>query len=429
MKCIYCNSAHNLTSSDIISYAITGAKLSRNFVCHTHNSFTNENFEKTFIDNLKFIRNSIGLTTRDGKPIKFTGDILIDGEEYNDICLSDRKALYAPKGGVVSGKDKDGNTVLFGKSEKFTNIPGKGFKPIDPSKTIIRTSVGFDAFFDENALHSVAKISYEWFCYMNNIDSYNEEIFKEIVDYILLKSNDTTAVRAVTDTVLYTMLDNCSRSGSNSLFAYDDADGYTYVVFCLWNTVAYKTRICKSEKTDVSNTQTLNLEMYHLDGTKTDSTPIMFSLLNNQLSVASIEVTQIKSEVWKYYEQRLSKLLKTLDLSLPYLQKFAAAFGKLLTKYEKGIISLEELLFYEEPFKVVSIKCLEILAEKSEMYDEQKTSENNVHDLLNLENEGVVHMTEDDLKNYLFKLKDLSDKDRLLDYCKSILEKFNEQYI
>lgn len=39
MKCIYCNSEVELTSSDIITYAITGAKLTKSFVCKTHNAF------------------------------------------------------------------------------------------------------------------------------------------------------------------------------------------------------------------------------------------------------------------------------------------------------------------------------------------------------------------------------------------------------
>lgn len=32
MKCIYCNTEMELTSSDIITYAITGAKLTKSFV-------------------------------------------------------------------------------------------------------------------------------------------------------------------------------------------------------------------------------------------------------------------------------------------------------------------------------------------------------------------------------------------------------------
>lgn len=32
MKCIYCNAEDELTSSDIITYAITGAKVTKSFV-------------------------------------------------------------------------------------------------------------------------------------------------------------------------------------------------------------------------------------------------------------------------------------------------------------------------------------------------------------------------------------------------------------
>lgn len=46
MRCIYCNADNNLTTSDIITYAITGAKLTKSFVCKRHNAFTNDNYEK-----------------------------------------------------------------------------------------------------------------------------------------------------------------------------------------------------------------------------------------------------------------------------------------------------------------------------------------------------------------------------------------------
>lgn len=44
-RCIYCNS-DDLSVSDIISYVLTGAKLTKRFVCHKHNKFTNDNYEK-----------------------------------------------------------------------------------------------------------------------------------------------------------------------------------------------------------------------------------------------------------------------------------------------------------------------------------------------------------------------------------------------
>lgn len=85
MKCIYCNSEAELTSSDIITYAITGAKLTKSFVCKTHNAFTNDNYEKKFVADLDFFRNHLGLTTRDGKPIQYKADISVDGTELHNV--------------------------------------------------------------------------------------------------------------------------------------------------------------------------------------------------------------------------------------------------------------------------------------------------------------------------------------------------------
>ena len=110
MKCIYCNSEVELTSSDIITYAITGAKLTKSFVCKTHNAFTNDNYEKKYVADLDFFRNHLGLTTRDGKPIQYKADISVDGTELHNVKISNRESLYAPKD-VVAGTDDNGNKI------------------------------------------------------------------------------------------------------------------------------------------------------------------------------------------------------------------------------------------------------------------------------------------------------------------------------
>ena len=78
MKCIYCNDDTELTVSDIIPYTLTGAKVRRQFVCHMHNSFTNDNYEKDTIAILAPFRNELGLEERSGAPVRFIGDFSID---------------------------------------------------------------------------------------------------------------------------------------------------------------------------------------------------------------------------------------------------------------------------------------------------------------------------------------------------------------
>ena len=121
MKCIYCNSEVELTSSDIITYAITGAKLTKPFVCKKHNAFTNDKYEKKFVADMDFFRNHLGLTTRDGKIIQYKADISVNGRKIHNVKLSNKESLYAPKD-VITGTDNDGNKVLMAPFEKLERI-------------------------------------------------------------------------------------------------------------------------------------------------------------------------------------------------------------------------------------------------------------------------------------------------------------------
>ena len=88
MKCIYCNRDTDLTVSDIIPAALTGAKLRKKFVCRAHNSFTNNHYEKEMIRRLDMFRNRIGLTERDGDPVRYYANLNIG--EYT----SEKKYQY-----------------------------------------------------------------------------------------------------------------------------------------------------------------------------------------------------------------------------------------------------------------------------------------------------------------------------------------------
>lgn len=56
---------------------------------------------------------------------------------------------------------------------------------------------------------------------------------RDIVNYLLLESNDKL-VDIVYDNKYYSIIDQVSVEGTNSLLQYDDYDGYRYVIFDLW---------------------------------------------------------------------------------------------------------------------------------------------------------------------------------------------------
>lgn len=204
MKCIYCNSEVELTSSDIITYAITGAKLTKSFVCKTHNAFTNDNYEKKFVADLDFFRNQLGLTTRDGKIIQYKADISVDGTEIHNVKLSNRESLYAPKD-VVAGTDSDGNKILMAPMERLEKISKGKAASVNMSDVVVHKTVGSNDFIGYHAIHSMAKMAYEWYCYVNNIEEYREE-YREIIDYILGNS-EQEIVDIIVDGNYYGMID------------------------------------------------------------------------------------------------------------------------------------------------------------------------------------------------------------------------------
>ena len=124
MKCIYCNAETDLSVSDIIPAALTGAKLKKRFVCRTHNLFTNDNYEKIMIHQLDIFRNRIGLTERDGDPVRYYGDLAIgDYTSEKKVELSDNKSIM-DSDRLFRMKDTQGRTTLVGPKNKLLKIKG-----------------------------------------------------------------------------------------------------------------------------------------------------------------------------------------------------------------------------------------------------------------------------------------------------------------
>lgn len=153
--------------------------------------------------------------------------------------------MYAPKD-VVAGTDNDGNKILMAPMEKLKKISKGKATSVNMSDVVVHKTVGSNDFIGFHAIHSMAKMAYEWYCYINSIEEYKEE-YQEIVDYILGKT-EQEVVDIIIDNYYYWAIDQLSEIGTNSFFQYDDLDGYRYVVIDFWKTIAYRIRICKSAK-------------------------------------------------------------------------------------------------------------------------------------------------------------------------------------
>lgn len=397
MKCIYCNSAEDLTSSDIISYAITGSKLVKSFVCHTHNAFTNDNYEKKFIADIDFFRNQLGLLTRDGKLIQYMADISIGGVDMHGVKVSNRKSLYLPKG-VVSGTDNKGKKVLMAPIEELKKIGGSKVTVVDISDVTLHKTISANDFVGFFAIHSVAKMAYEWYCYINKIEEYKEE-YREIVDYILGK-DENDLVDIISDGCYYGAIDQLSEVGTNSFFEYDDTDGYKYVVFDLWNTISYRVRICKSlgniTYNKNGNSLMFELYLYRLDGSKSKTTFGVLCLGNSgKFNLITVEPKNITINQWKPYVKRFEKIMTTMVLSINNLKRVVDSIASNLNCYDAGKIDIAQLLEYEENNIINVLEIINLLYENKMKYNKSKSFNENLALILNINDDTIARTTEE----------------------------------
>ena len=427
MKCIYCNSEVELTSSDIITYAITGAKLTKSFVCKTHNAFTNDNYEKKFVADLDFFRNQLGLTTRDGKIIQYKADISVDGTEIHNVKLSNRESLYAPKD-VVAGTDSDGNKILMAPMERLEKISKGKAASVNMSDVVVHKTVGSNDFIGYHAIHSMAKMAYEWYCYVNNIEEYREE-YREIIDYILGNS-EQEIVDIIVDGNYYGMIDQLSEIGTNSIFQSDDLDGYRYVVIDFWKPIAYRIRICKSPNGCLENAQVLRIKLYlyQIDGCKTQKEFGILSLMaNKQANFKTIRPQNITADIWGIFTNRIGKIMSTMVLSIHILKREVKNLSTKLDKYDAGEISVTALLGFEENNIVTTIDILSQLYLNKDKYDMAKTFNQNLPIVLDLHSD-TIGRTQGDKKKFIQLLVDKDKDNELSEYIWNGINFFNEIY-
>lgn len=427
MKCIYCNSEAELTSSDIITYAITGAKLTKSFVCKTHNAFTNDNYEKKFVSDLDFFRNHLGLTTRDGKPIQYKADISVDGTELHNVKISNRESLYASKE-VVAGFDDSGNKILIAPMEKLEKISKGKASAVDISDVTLHKTITADSFLGFHAVHSIAKMAYEWYCCVNNIEEFKEE-YKDIVDYIL-ENNDGDFVDIIIDESYYHAIDRLSEIGTNAFFQYDDVDGYRYVVFDFWKTIAYRVRICKLPHGATIDTKAFIFELYlyHIDESKS-KTVFGACSLDNKIKSAfvTIKPQNVTIDLWRDFVKRIEKIMSTMVLSVHTLKREVDELSSKLKKYDAGIIDVARLLGFEENNVVTTIEMISQLHLNKDKYDMTKSFNQNLPIILNLDSDTITRTHEDKME-FIKSLVAMDKENKLSEYIWNGISVFNEMY-
>lgn len=345
----------------------------------------------------------------------------------HNVKISNRESLYAPKG-VVAGIDNNGNKVLMAPMEKIEKISKGKATSVDISDVIIHKTIEADSFIGFYAVHSMAKMAYEWYCYINNIEEYKEE-YREIVDYIL-GNTEEDFVDIIIDGNYYCAIDQLSEIGTNAFFQYDDIDGYRYVVIDFWKTISYRIRICKSPNENLSNVQSLffRLYLYHIDGSKTQTAFGAYSLeANKQPKFKTIRPQDITADIWRVFVNRIGKIMSTMILSIHILKREVDELSAKLKKYDLGKIDVAMLLGFEDNDIVTTIDIISQLYLNKGKYDEQKKFNQNLPVILNL-NGDTISRTQEDKIAFVKLLVEMDKENKLSEYLWNGIKAFNEIY-
>ena len=373
-RCIYCNS-DDLSVSDIISYALTGAKLTKRFVCHKHNKFTNDNYEKKAIANLDFIRSSLGLTERKGTEIKYKANMDIDGISIHNVWVSGkRSAIYEDKKRLFHA-ERNGQKVLIGNIDKLKQIKGvteNNIEILDMSNSKLNTTFSLKTLFaSEEMLRTISKIAYEWYCYIYGINNFECEEYKDIVDCVLLEKPVENFVEICVDNGLDYALGQFCYPGDNGLFAYEDIDGYKYVIFDFWGIVCYKIRIGKSAASNFQDTHMYHLFIYGIDSRKAET---YFGTIGNSsfISLPAVDAIKVyKKEPHDFahlidYEN--SDIINTINLILfLYTHKAEYSFENSFTQNLKDLYKTEDKIIITQEAKKKYIEYLLRLHEENKL--------------------------------------------------------------
>lgn len=219
-----------------------------------------------------------------------------------------------------------------------------------------------------------------------------------------------------------------SEVGTNSLFQYDDRDGYRYVVFDLWKTIAYRVKICKSSEisTKLPSNGVMNLYLYHFDGRKTTTAFGIFSL-NGGISFSVLKESDVNENIWKFFARRLEKLLTTKVMTIYTLKQECLSLEERLKKYDTGKIDLAGLIKYEEDSVLSTMEMLKILNEKKEQYDYTIGFNQNMKQLLRLSDDTYI-VGGNDKKQFVQTLMELDQEKQLSSLLHEQLNTFESIY-
>lgn len=137
--------------------------------------------------------------------------------------------------------------------------------------------------------------------------------------------------------------------------------------------------------------------------------------------------SSITKEIWDVFSARFEKLLRTFLLSIHILYKIIITLKDNVEKYEKELISFDELLSFGEEDTVVTVLVLIELYQNKDKYSFSKTFNDNLTVILK-PHQGSLSMTKEGKDKTIRWIKKLDDAGKLIPLIKQSISFFEEIY-
>lgn len=234
-KCIYCNREAN-SKSDIFPDALTNTKFKTKNVCKIeHNNKFSDEFESAVIEGFSPILNFLDIrskktqkrrkcySTISYKGINFTGKYASASIFKQSVIKNDTgEYLFGPKSKIKGNYINDENGIIHNVNFEY------------------KMDIHF--MFELQIKRLSSKIAYEFFCYIYNINYYNEKEFKDIRNFIVGGDIKYCNVEMIEKNELYDVLYSQEHSGYNFIYL-NFINNTPFVYVCYLGIIIYRVKI------------------------------------------------------------------------------------------------------------------------------------------------------------------------------------------
>lgn len=423
VRCIYCNRSTKdgikINESHIIPDAIVNKNITYKNVCsEKHNSDFGTTFESDVIEKMKLLTHFLGIYNKDKIIQPYSSHLKINGIRVEKKKFNQTKGILD---NPVSVKENGIKSVLRKITQEQIDKYSDRIEIFDQLEVYEEFDFNeiISMLYSRSMLRLVAKIGYEWYCKVNQINGFHKE-FEQIVKYIVETDYEgEELVSIVNDRTFQNELHKNFDNGAYVLWIdYSQQEKTFYTMFCFLGLVLYKVKIKTTPILIWSPLKAREITYIRRDGNES-KTKIYFN--NFDKMFYSIEPEIAVANQKKEIMEQLKDIVTKFAISIKGLKPFVEELKKYdLTSRHKVCERLQ--LVTDRMIQAVLV--LEILGKKKDEYNYEQDFIMNTNNLIPTENQEYAL----EQGSRLEFLKMLLEQETILDNIKEGIAVYDKVY-